>query len=115
MVSDRFVYIIIKRKLHGGLKMKIIFFCVKNNIKYHSEGKIYIFVLPCNDFYVQKNSLKCYCKRCTQIRDGAAVLTRSSVQRQHLLHSCFKTPGVGLGGVQTCDLPLSSLVLYQLS
>ena len=58
IASDRFVYII-KRKLHGGLKIWILFSRVKNNILltrailfWPLENKIHIFVPPCNILYI---------------------------------------------------------------
>ena len=61
MASDRFVYTI-KRKLHGGLKICILFSRVKNNILLavlvHKilflplEIKMHIFALPCYILYV---------------------------------------------------------------
>ena len=50
MASDRFVYIR-KGKLHGGLKIWILFSHVKNNIL-PLENKIRIFMLPFNILYV---------------------------------------------------------------
>ena len=53
MASDRFVNII-KRKLHGGLKIWILFSRVKNNIIlfWPLENKIHIFAPPCNILYI---------------------------------------------------------------
>ena len=62
MRNDRFVYIL-KRTYHVGLKVQILFSCVKNNIllaatfvkycSYHSKIKfISIFAPPCDIFYI---------------------------------------------------------------
>ena len=50
MASDKFVYVI-KRKLHGGLKIRILFSRVKNNIS-PLEKKIHIFAPTCNILHV---------------------------------------------------------------
>ena len=62
MASDRFVYII-KRKLHGVLKIWNVFSRVKNNIFLPLENKIHIFAPPCNILYVFYSHISISCRK----------------------------------------------------